>query len=279
MMAGLSGMLFGFLFGSVFGVEEDHVLRALWMRPSHPEHLTTFLGAALALGLGILSLGIVLNVVQALRQRNLQKALLGQWSAASLVFFWALLVVVALQMTGKQVPAPPGVVAAVLGIPLCLIVVGQIVPLLLKHGQRSPDAVNREQAATDDQQGGALSSRAGHDEADEQEEEEVATILFEPIEVVMNLFTNSVSFLRVAAFGLAHAALTMAVFTINDMVRVPGASLLSLPFEHLFIIVLEGMIVTIQCLRLEYYEFFSKFFVGNGVAYAPLTIRADESTK
>ena len=95
----------------------------------------------------------------------------------------------------------------------------------------------------------------------------------------MNLFTNSVSFLRVAAFGLAHAALTMAVFVINDMVRVPGANILSLPVEHLFIIVLEGMIVTIQCLRLEYYEFFSKFFVGNGVAYAPLSIHTGNNTE
>ena len=60
------------------------------------------------------------------------------------------------------------------------------------------------------------------------------------------------------------------------MVRLPGASILSLPFEHLFIIVLEGMIVTIQCLRLEYYEFFSKFFAGNGVAYAPLNAGGQE---
>jgi V/A-type H+-transporting ATPase subunit I len=263
MMAGLSGTLFGFLFGSVFGVEEDHVLKALWMRPSHPENLTGFLGAALGLGLLILSTGIVLGIVQALRQRDVRKALVGQWSAASLVFFWALLLVVGLQMTGREIPVPPGAVATILAIPLCLIVVGQIVPRFRGH--------KAGRASGPSSPGGSAAAGA------EAEEEEMATILFEPIEVVMNLFTNAVSFLRVAAFGLAHAALTMAVFTVNDMVRVPGASILSLPFEHLFIIVLEGMIVTIQCLRLEYYEFFSKFFVGNGVAYAPLSIRADES--
>ena len=259
MMAGLSGMSFGFLFGSVFGVEEDAVLPALWMRPSHPEHLTTFLAAALGLGIGVLSTGIILSIVQAWRQRNLRKALLGQWSAASLIFFWALLVLFGMRMMGKEIPAPPGLLTAVLAVPLCLIAGGQIVPLLLARRRR-----------VGDKSGSA-------DAASEEPEEEVATILFEPIEIVMNLFTNSVSFLRVAAFGLAHAALTIAVFTINDMVRVPGVSALSLPFEHLFIIVLEGMIVTIQCLRLEYYEFFSKFFVGNGVAYTPLTICADDS--
>lgn len=265
MMAGMSGTLFGFLFGSVFGIENDHVLPALWMRPSHPENLTAFLGVALGLGVVILNTGIVLGMVQAFRQGNVRKALMGQWSAASLAFFWALLVVVGLQITGHDLPVSTAAVALVLGIPLCLIVVGQLAPHVRAHGRRDPKEVGRKDS----------DSRAGHGE--EEEEEEVATILFEPVEIVMNLFTNSVSFLRVAAFGLAHAALTMAVFTVNDMVRLPGVSILSLPFEHLFIVVLEGMIVTIQCLRLEYYEFFSKFFVGNGVAYAPLSIRADDS--
>jgi len=264
LMAGLSGTLFGFLFGSVFGVEEDAVLPALWMRPSHPEHLTAFLGAALVLGIGILSLGILLSIAQALRRRNVRKALFGQWSAASLVFFWALLVLCGLRMAGRELHAPPGVVAPLLAAPLCLIVLGQILPLFFGH---------KRSHAADLDSGPAADIGAGAEEG----EEEVAAILFEPIEVLMNLFTNSVSFLRVAAFGLAHAALTMSVFTINEMVRIPGASVLSLPFEHLFIIVLEGMIVTIQCLRLEYYEFFSKFFVGNGVAYAPLSLRVNDS--
>ncbi|MBN1557742.1 MAG: hypothetical protein JW951_06310 [Lentisphaerae bacterium] len=255
MMAGLSGTVFGFLFGSVFGIEEDAVLPALWMRPNHPENLTVFLGVALGLGLGILSLGMLISIVQSLRKRQVLKALLGQWSAASLGFFWALLVLVGLSLAGKPVPAPPGVLAALLAAPLCLIAGGQMTALVLK----------RRRAA-------AAGAPAGEPGVREAEAEDPATILFEPVEILMNLFTNSVSFLRVAAFGLAHAALTMAVFTVNDMVRLPGAAFVSLPFEHLFIIVLEGMIVTIQCLRLEYYEFFSKFFSGGGTAYAPLSL-------
>jgi V/A-type H+-transporting ATPase subunit I len=115
----------------------------------------------------------------------------------------------------------------------------------------------------------ALRGRGGH--GDGEHEEELATLLFEPVEVVMNLFANSVSFLRVAAFGLAHAALTMATFVIRDMARSPGVDILTQPVEHLGIVALEGMIVTIQCLRLEYYEFFSKFFGGDGVPFAPMS--------
>jgi V/A-type H+-transporting ATPase subunit I len=255
MMAGLSGVVFGFLFGSFFGIERDAFLPALWMRPSHPENLTSFLGAALAIGVAVLSLGVALNILQAVRQRHFRKALIGQWSAASLIFFWALLVLFGMAMTGREVTTPTGVLVALLATPLCLVAGGQILFVLL------------------DKRRAARAGGHSHEGEEEEEEEEIATILFEPIEIVMNLFSNSVSFLRVAAFGLAHAALTMAVFVINDMVDSPAATILSLPVEHLFIIVLEGMIVTIQCLRLEYYEFFSKFFVGNGIAYAPLSIR------
>ncbi len=257
LMAGLSGTFFGFLFGSVFGVEEDAVLSDLWMRPSHPENLSTFLVAALGLGVVVLSTGIILNIVQALRQRNIRKALIGQWSAASLVFFWGLLLLFGLRVTGNPFAAVPAVLlAAILSIPLLLIVGGQITFYFLdccRHGELG--------------------------EGEEEEQEELATILFEPVEIVMNLFTNLVSFLRVAAFGLAHAALTMAVFVVNDMVDVPGASILSLPMEHLLIIVMEGLIVTIQCLRLEYYEFFSKFFTANGVPYTPLVIRRESGAE
>jgi len=245
MSAGGVAILFGLLFGSVFGVEKDSVLPALWMRPSHPENLAFFLGSALALGAAILSLGIVLSIVQAVRRKDLRTALIGPWSACSLVFYWGLLSVLGLQMAGRPLDIPVWAAASLLAAPIALIGIGQLV----LH------AVDR-----------ARGRESPHGEV------ELATLVFEPIEVVMNLFSNSVSFLRVAAFGLAHASLTTAVFVVNDMTRVPGSDIITLPFEHLFVVVLEGMIVTIQCLRLEYYEFFSKFFRGDGAGYAPLSV-------
>ncbi|HET59607.1 MAG TPA: hypothetical protein ENN32_04490, partial [Chloroflexi bacterium] len=41
---------------------------------------------------------------------------------------------------------------------------------------------------------------------------------------------------------------------------------------NLFIIGFEGMIVGIQTLRLEYYEFFSKFFSGGGNPFRPIKL-------
>ncbi|MBM4148279.1 MAG: hypothetical protein FJ224_04480 [Lentisphaerae bacterium] len=252
MAAGGSGIFFGFLFGSVFGIERDSVLPALWMRPSHGENLTVFLLSALVLGATVMSAGIIMGIVQSFRRRDFRHALAGQWSVCSLVFYWALLYLFAASMAGRPLPVSTRAAVALLAIPLAVIGPGQALMQAARkrRGRQRP--------------GGH-----GHDE-------ELAAILFEPIEVLMNLFSNSISFLRVAAFGLAHAALTMAVFTISDMTSgAPVVNWLSLPFEHLFIVLLEGMIVTIQCLRLEYYEFFSKFFRGGGVPYAPLAVAGE----
>ena len=77
-----------------------------------------------------------------------------------------------------------------------------------------------------------------------------------------------------AAFALAHAGLFVAVFTLADMVREAHGSGLFYWFTivagNVIIVVLEGLVVSIQTIRLEYYEFFSKFFRGGGEAFKPL---------
>jgi vacuolar-type H+-ATPase subunit H len=74
--------------------------------------------------------------------------------------------------------------------------------------------------------------------------------------------------IRVAAFALAHAALFMAVFSLADLVAHGKAGgilyWLVVAVGNIVIILLEGLVVSIQVIRLEYYEFFSKFFRGGG---------------
>ena len=90
--------------------------------------------------------------------------------------------------------------------------------------------------------------------------------------------SNSVSFLRVAAFALAHAVLSTIVFLLADMVG--GAAggivfrIIIILIGNSIIIVLEGLIVTIQVVRLQYYEFFSKFFTESGEEFRPFTLRS-----
>ena len=82
---------------------------------------------------------------------------------------------------------------------------------------------------------------------------------------------NSLSFLRVAAFGLNHVALALAVFALANMMHTTG-HWITVILGNLFIVLLEGAIVVIQVLRLEYYEGFSRFFRGDGRPFEPMQL-------
>jgi V/A-type H+-transporting ATPase subunit I len=101
--------------------------------------------------------------------------------------------------------------------------------------------------------------------------ERVLVVLIEGLEHIISTVSATLSFLRVAAFSLNHIALAAAVFAIAGMMGSIG-HWLTIVLGNIFIIVLEGAIVAIQCLRLEYYEGFSRFFSGKGKAFEALKI-------
>jgi V/A-type H+-transporting ATPase subunit I len=82
----------------------------------------------------------------------------------------------------------------------------------------------------------------------------------------------------VAAFSLNHVALAVAVFQLVHMVESTHGQVLMVIFGNLFILVLEGAIVTIQVLRLEYYEGFSRFYSGDGIEFKPLRLETGAKT-
>jgi V/A-type H+-transporting ATPase subunit I len=87
--------------------------------------------------------------------------------------------------------------------------------------------------------------------------------------------SNSISYVRVAAFAIAHAGLSAVIFILASLIS-PGHGFgywLVVILGNLFIIGFEGMIVGIQSMRLEFYELFSKFFKGGGLHYEPLTLQ------
>ena len=91
---------------------------------------------------------------------------------------------------------------------------------------------------------------------------------FELFEVLLSYFSNTLSFVRVGAFAVSHAAMMQVVLMLagaeagspNWAVVIGG---------NLFVCGMEGLIVGIQVLRLEYYELFSRFYRGSGRAFEP----------
>jgi len=106
--------------------------------------------------------------------------------------------------------------------------------------------------------------------------ERTLVVLIETLETITGYVSNTLSFLRVAAFSLNHVALAIAVFTLAEMMDVTG-HWITVILGNIFIMVLEGAIVTIQALRLEYYEGFSRFFSGDGQEFRPLRLRMGAS--
>jgi V/A-type H+/Na+-transporting ATPase subunit I len=101
----------------------------------------------------------------------------------------------------------------------------------------------------------------------------------ELFEKLISLFSNSMSYVRVGAFAVAHAGLSGAIFVLAQMVGGDGGIgyWIVVVLGNVFIVGFEGLIVGIQTMRLHYYEFFSKFFTGGGAPYEPLTpLRAEE---
>jgi V/A-type H+-transporting ATPase subunit I len=100
---------------------------------------------------------------------------------------------------------------------------------------------------------------------------------FELFETLIGYISNTLSFVRLGAFAVAHEGLSQVVLLLAGM----AGSAWSWPIialGTLIIVAFEGLIVSIQTLRLEYYEFFSKFYKGTGHPYKPLHISGIEQT-
>lgn len=89
------------------------------------------------------------------------------------------------------------------------------------------------------------------------------------VESTFTLLLNTLSFARVGAFALAHAALESAVMGVAHSVQDPVASVVVVILGNLVVVVVEGVVVMIQTTRLILFEFFVRFFEGRGRAFHP----------
>ncbi len=105
----------------------------------------------------------------------------------------------------------------------------------------------------------------------------------ELMETFTGYISGTVSFVRVGAFAISHAALCLAVYSIVGMIHkenVPGGQAIStivIIIGNVLIIAFEGMVAMIQGVRLEYYELFGKYFNGGGIAYKPFQIENESN--
>jgi V/A-type H+-transporting ATPase subunit I len=239
---GLVATLFGFLYGSIFGLE--NVLPAFWIRPM--DNIMQILVVAIGAGVVLLSVGFLLGILNAWRARDWGRLLFDHNGVAGLVLYWSLIgLAAAVFISGFLVR------------PLVFVVPAVVAGLAVMFSEVLTRLIAGHRPLVE----GELGTYA------------IGTI-FELFETLISLLSNSLSYVRVGAFAVAHAGLSAVVFILAEMVS-PTRGVgywIVVALGNLFVIGFEGLIVGIQTMRLEYYELFSKFFAGGGMCYQPISL-------
>jgi V/A-type H+-transporting ATPase subunit I len=94
--------------------------------------------------------------------------------------------------------------------------------------------------------------------------------LAELVERTLQILINTLSFARVGAFALAHAGLSSAIVALMNAADSAIVQMLVLVAGNAIVIVLEGLVVSIQTTRLVLFEFFTRFLAAEGRVFRPL---------
>ena len=248
---GVSSMIFGTLYGSVFGYEEllDPMYESLGISflPFKAIHsINNVLYSAIGIGIVIIIISVIVNMIMGLKDRDYTRALFSNNGLAGLVFYCALLMLLLGGMLGLNVGGTVYVV--------CLIVLPLVIMFL-----REP-------------LGELVKGKGFH--IHESLGDFIAANFFDCFEFLLGYATNTLSFVRVGGFVLSHAGMMSVVLALAEMSG--GMSPVVMILGNLFVIVLEGLLVGIQVLRLEFYEMFSRYYTGGGKAFKPVSINYDE---
>lgn len=249
---GISSMIFGFLYGSVFGNEtllNPFFINVLGLsdKPIHVmdgDFTMTLLISAIAIGAFLILLAIIFNINKLIKKKHYIEALTSHNGASGLIFYGFVLTALALSM-GFQI----NILTPIFTIPLIVL------PLLLIFLKEPLERKGHGQKMFPNGFGGFFVEG-----------------FFELFEILLSYITNTMSFLRVGGFILSHAGMMLVVTSLMEMVGGSG-SILVLIFGNIFVMALEGMIVGIQVLRLQFYELFSRYYEGNGVAFQTLNLK------
>ena len=249
--AGLSSIAFGFVYGSCFGCAAFKRF-ALWRDPLEGNPLQ-LISAAVGLGIAVISLGLVLNVINRFRAGDVFGAIMDRCGLLGIVFYGGavlmLLNMAAIHSRGLMTCA------------LLLLLVAPVVGWILKEpAARLLPGLSTTPVRPAEGWFGLL-----------------AESIVGAFEAILAYLANTISFVRLAAYAMSHAALLAAAFSLAAAVRDQSAGGIVLGWiiviaGNLVAMMLEGVIASVQALRLEYYEFFSKFFSGTGRPFQPFRL-------
>jgi V/A-type H+-transporting ATPase subunit I len=260
---GGASAVFGVLFGSYFGVE---LFPALWFNyhaivfghsSGNPliQSVYDILSITIYFGITVILLGLAFNWVNLIRTRNWfelvfdKGGLLGGWMYVGGIYIASFMV----SHDYKEFPAG-WILFLLAGIPALGLLAKE--PLhILNHKKQG-------HAPEENQTGMGMLVING-----------LMEWIVELLEIFSGYLSNTLSFMRVAGLGIAHVCLMQSFSDMAGMTSGLMAALI-LILGNVLVIGLEGLSAGIQALRLNYYEFFTKFFHGTGKLHTPISLRS-----
>lgn len=245
---GISSMVFGFIFGSVFGYEHllDPVYKAIgWEgKPIEVfENVNLVLLLAIGIGVALVVCAIMLNIVGCIKRKCFGEALLSQNGVIGLLLYLCGANLASGFMGGFS-PIDAGICAIIIAVSAVILIIKEpFIELIDHHHFHKPESML----------------------------DFFLQNVFELVEYVLSYMSNTVSFLRVGAFVLVHAGMMMVVFSLAG----ESENLFVIILGNILVIALEGLLTGIQALRLEYYEMFSRFYIGDGRKFNPVKTKND----
>lgn len=237
---GASSMVFGVLYGAVFGFED--IIPALFIRPFN--NINTVLIGAVLIGIILTLISYIFSIINLLKRKNIEEGVFGRNGIVGLSFYLILLLLVG-SIIKKINILPNSIYILLLVILAVLMVLKQpLANIIIKKKplySESPSSYYIESG-------------------------------FSLLETLLSMLSGTISFIRVGAFALTHVGLFIAFETIAKLMGSFAGSIVMLIVGNIIIIGLEGLIVFIQGLRLEYYELFSKYYRGEGREFKPVRL-------
>ena len=244
--AGVFSVFFGFMYGSFFGFED--ILKAVWLKPMSKMMDVPLVGklnavfvVAIGFGMFIILICMIFNIINSVRRKDAEKTWFDSNAVAGLVFYGSIVLTIGLFISGKKLPAT-AVLVIMFGVPLILMFLKEpLTNLVEKKSEIFP----------------------------EQKGMFFVQSFFELFEVLLSYLSNTLSFLRIGAFAVSHAAMMEVVLMLAGATNGGSPNWVVVVLGNIFVCAMEGLIVGIQVLRLEYYEIFSRFYSGNGREFQP----------
>ena len=251
----VSSTFFGFVFGSVFGFEHllDPLYHALFGLEEKPievmeSHWTmTIIYSAVGIGMVLVVIAMMLNIYSSFKRKDIGNALFGVNGISGLVFYTSLVVGLVCTLVLKISIMTPLYIILLIVLPLILVFLREPLSELVSGEKHW------------------MPSNIGSFFVDN---------FFELFEVCLSYVTNTMSFLRVGAFVLVHAGMMQVVFVLAGMFGSTGY-IITVILGNILVCALEALLVGIQVLRLEYYEMFSRFYLGDGRPFKPVKVEKD----